>query len=97
MAIENVILMEPFDFVLRYPAIKICYLQYSLIGLHQFMEMHVQEEVPTDMPTPRGKLLRTTEYQDTHLYHDLVTGKAISGILHFVKQTFTASCGNSNL
>jgi hypothetical protein len=43
------------------------------------------------MPTPRGKLMRTSTYQDANLYHDLVTGRAMSGILHFVNQTPIAS------
>jgi hypothetical protein len=31
--------------------------------------------------------MRTTTYQDANLYHDLVTGRAMSGIIHFVNQT----------
>jgi hypothetical protein len=31
--------------------------------------------------------MRTTTYQDAYIYHDLVTGRAMSGIIHFVKQT----------
>jgi hypothetical protein len=41
----------------------------------------------TDQPIPRGKLMRTTTYQDANLYQDLVTGRAMSGIIHFVNQT----------
>ena len=48
---------------------------------------NVKEELPPDMPTPRGKFMRTTTYQDANLYHDLVTGRSMSGILHFVNQT----------
>ena len=48
---------------------------------------NVKEELPPDMPTPRGKAMRTTTYQDANLYHDLVTGRAMSGIFHFVNQT----------
>jgi hypothetical protein len=29
----------------------------------------------------------TTTYQDANLYHDIVTCRAISGIIHFVNQT----------
>jgi hypothetical protein len=39
------------------------------------------------MPVPKGKAMRITTYQDANLYHDLVTGRAMSGILHFVNQT----------
>ena len=35
--------------------------------------------------------MQSTTYQDANLYHDLVTGRAMSGILHFVIQTPIAS------
>jgi hypothetical protein len=47
----------------------------------------VIEELPPDMPVPKGKVMRLTTYQDANLQHDLVTGRAMSGILHFVNQT----------
>jgi hypothetical protein len=31
--------------------------------------------------------MRTTTYQDVNLYHDLVTGRAMFGNIHFVNQT----------
>jgi hypothetical protein len=31
--------------------------------------------------------MRTTTYQDANLYHELVTGRAMSGIIQFVNQT----------
>jgi hypothetical protein len=37
------------------------------------------EERPPDKPTPRDNRLRTNTYQDVNLYHDIVTGRAISG------------------
>jgi hypothetical protein len=43
------------------------------------------------MPPPKGKSVRTSHYQDANLYHDLVTGRAMSGILHLVNQTPVAS------
>ena len=46
-----------------------------------------KEELPKDMPPPRGKLMRTTTYADANLMHDLVTGRSMSGILHFINQT----------
>jgi hypothetical protein len=45
------------------------------------------EEVPTDLPEPKGKSVRTTSCVDANLYHCLVTGRACTGILHFVNQT----------
>jgi Reverse transcriptase (RNA-dependent DNA polymerase) len=48
---------------------------------------NVVEELPPDMPPPKGKAMRLTTYQDANLYHDMVTGRAMSGILHFLNQT----------
>ena len=47
----------------------------------------IKEELPYDMPTPKGKVMRTTTYKDANLMHDLVTGRSMSGILHFLNQT----------
>jgi hypothetical protein len=46
-----------------------------------------KEELPSDMPPPRGKAVRTTTYADANLMHDLLTGRSMSGILHFLNQT----------
>jgi hypothetical protein len=34
--------------------------------------------------------VHTSMYQDANLYHDLVTGRAMSGIIHLVNQTHVA-------
>ena len=47
----------------------------------------VQELIPEDLPTPLGLPVITTTYEDANLYHDLVTGRAVTGILHFVNGT----------
>ena len=47
----------------------------------------VRERVPRDRPTPKGKYVTTTTYKDANLYHDLSTGRAVTGVLHFVNQT----------
>jgi hypothetical protein len=46
-----------------------------------------EEEIPEDMPTPRGKSMRITTYEDANLMHDLITGKSMSGIIHLINQT----------
>ena len=46
-----------------------------------------KEELPRDMPIPRGNAVRTTTYADANLMHDLLTGRSMSGILHFINQT----------
>jgi hypothetical protein len=45
------------------------------------------EELPPNMPIPRGKPVRTTTYADANLMHDFLTGRSMSGILHFINQT----------
>ena len=45
------------------------------------------EPVPEDMPTPKGKPVRTTTFEDANLMHCQVTGRSATGILHLVNQT----------
>ena len=45
-----------------------------------------KEEIPHDIPEPRGKHVTTTTYVDANLHHDQVTGKAVTACLHIVKQ-----------
>jgi hypothetical protein len=54
--------------------------EYSVYG-------NVEEELPHNMPVPLGKPVVTTTYVDANLYHDLVTGRAVTGVLHLVNGT----------
>ena len=47
----------------------------------------VKELKPTDAPPPLGKRVTMTTYVDTNLYHDMLTGRSVSGILHLVNKT----------
>jgi hypothetical protein len=47
----------------------------------------VRERRPHDAPPPKGKKVVTTTYKDANLYHDLATGRAVTGVLHFLNQT----------
>ena len=47
----------------------------------------VKEEVPQDAPKPLGKYVTLTHYVDANLYHDQVTGRSVTGILHMVNGT----------
>jgi hypothetical protein len=47
----------------------------------------VKEDIPTDAPKPLGKYVLLTHYLDANLYHDILTGRLVSGILHFLNQT----------
>ena len=49
----------------------------------------VKEEIPKDIPKPLGKRVITTTYLDANLLHDIVTGKSVTAILHFVNTTPT--------
>jgi len=46
-----------------------------------------KEQVPDNCPTPRGKSVNTTSFYDANLYHDLISGRSVTGILHLVNQT----------
>jgi hypothetical protein len=43
--------------------------------------------LPDDNPIPLGKPVVMTTFIDANLYHDLVTGKSVSGILHLFNKT----------
>ena len=47
----------------------------------------VKEEIPTDMPEPKGKPVRITTFVDANLMHDYVTGRSMTGILMLMNQT----------
>jgi hypothetical protein len=47
----------------------------------------VREAIPRDAPPPLGKRVVHTTLEDANLYHDYVTGRSVTGILHFLNQT----------
>jgi hypothetical protein len=46
-----------------------------------------KELLPNDAPKPLGKPIVTTSYVDANLYHDLISGRSITGILHLWNST----------
>jgi hypothetical protein len=46
----------------------------------------VKEIIPMDIPEPKGKYVTLSHYFDANLYHDMVTGRSITAILHFLNQ-----------
>jgi hypothetical protein len=48
---------------------------------------NVYEELPTDMPESRGKPVLITAFVDANLYHNKVTGRAVTGILMLLNKT----------
>jgi hypothetical protein len=47
----------------------------------------IRESKPENCSTPRGKSVCTTTCKDANLHHDLVMGRAVTGILHFISKT----------
>ncbi len=46
-----------------------------------------KEEIPSDAPVPKGKAVVTTTYVDANLLHDLISGRSVTGIVHFLNGT----------
>jgi hypothetical protein len=47
----------------------------------------VKEIIPMEIPEPKGKYVTLSHYFDANLYHDMVTGRSVTAILHFLNQT----------
>jgi hypothetical protein len=47
----------------------------------------VAELIPSDAPVPKGRAVTLIHYVDANLYHDWVTGRSVTGILHFINAT----------
>ena len=50
---------------------------------------NVKEQIPKDIPKPLGKRVITTTFLAANLLHDIVTGKSVTAVLHFVNTTPT--------
>ena len=46
-----------------------------------------KEILPTDAPSPKGKRVQLTTYVDANLYHDLISGRSVTGVLHLANKT----------
>ena len=51
--------------------------------------MGCQRGNPKDIPKPLGKRVITTTFLDANLLHDIVTGKLVTAVLHFLNATPT--------
>ena len=47
----------------------------------------VEELIPEDAPQPLGKTVMLTTYVDANLYHDMITGRSVTGIIHLINKT----------
>jgi hypothetical protein len=48
---------------------------------------NISELLPTDAPEPLGKYVTLTHYFDANLYHDMLTGRSVTGLLHLFNKT----------
>jgi hypothetical protein len=48
---------------------------------------NVKEQVLYDMPEPLGKFVTLTHFFDANHHHVLLTGRSVTGILHFLNKT----------
>jgi hypothetical protein len=48
---------------------------------------NVKELIPEDAPEPLGKGVTLTTYVDANLFHDQITGRSVTGILHLINKT----------
>ena len=46
-----------------------------------------KEEIPKDIPVPRGKRVQLSAYVDANPMHDLISGRSVTGILHLANKT----------
>ena len=47
----------------------------------------IEEIIPDDAPEPLGKQVVLTHYVDANLMHCMLTGRAMTGILHLLNKT----------
>jgi len=46
----------------------------------------VSKILPKDAPVPLGRYVTLSHYVDANLYHDMLTGRSVMGILHFLNR-----------
>ena len=46
-----------------------------------------REDIPSDMPVPKGKPVLTTSFVDANLMHDVTTGRSCTGVIHMLNKT----------
>jgi hypothetical protein len=54
---------------------------------HYTVYRGASEAIPHDAPRPLGKPVKTSHYYDANLYHDLISGRSVTGILDFINKT----------
>ena len=46
----------------------------------------VTEFIPHDSPTPKENHTVTVSYHDVNLYHNVIAGRSVTGVLHFLNK-----------
>jgi hypothetical protein len=62
------------------------YLSHSIYDWEKTVYGNVCEIIPNDIPEPMESEVILTTFVDANLYHDMVTGRALTGILHLINQ-----------
>ena len=57
----------------------------------------VTELLPQYTPKPKGKHVVTVSYLDPNLHHNAVTGRPVTGVLHFINKLQATGAGRSKL
>ena len=78
----------------KHAAIRIRIEELDMTGLpiqafnwEEFIYGKVKELLPTDAPKPLRKHVLTISYHDANLFHNVITGRSMTAILHFLNKT----------
>lgn len=53
----------------------------------EYVYGNIREEIPYNMPNPKGREVKITMFADANLYHDKVTGRSVTGLLMMLNGT----------
>ena len=53
----------------------------------EYVYGNITEEIPYNMPNPKGREVKITMFADANLYHDKVTGRSVTGLLMMLNGT----------
>jgi hypothetical protein len=77
--------MPPFVFGPMSQTTLTCFMS-NTNGMHQSMAM-LRRNYRIKRPPPLGKQVILTHYVDANLYHNVLTGRSVTGVLHFLNGT----------
>ena len=58
---------------------------------------YVSEVLPTDAPEPLRSYVVTTSYHDANFYHNVLTGRSVTGVLRLVNKRLLTCTQRRNL